>query len=150
MYGGFINVRGVKQAAANPEFKKDMSLNDLNLLLDNEVKDTKIKWSKLLIIEKIKKINAYIDTVNKYNDNQKKLLKQYIRLSINRKKLSKDKDIKYNPETGEVEEIYGLIYNETSKKFTISNTSQKKQKVTKTTIKNKYKNQLTNSINGSK
>ena len=127
-----------------------MSLNDLNLLLDNEVKDTKIKWSKLLIVEKIKKINAYIDTINKYNDNQKKLLKQYIRLSINRKKLSKDKDIKYNPETGEVEEIYGLIYNETSKKFTISNTSQKKQKVTKTTIKNKYKNQLSNSINGSK
>ena len=151
MYGGFINIKGVKQSASNPKLNRDLSLIDINTLLENEVKDTKIKWSKLLVIDKIKKINVYVDSIHTYNEDQKKILKQYIRLSINRKKLLKDKDINYNTETGTVEEIYGLIFNETSKKFTISNkTSNKKQRTTKTTIKNKYRDQTSNIINGSK
>jgi hypothetical protein len=151
MYGGFINIQSVKYAANNPKEKKQLSLTDLNIMLDNEVSNTKIKWSKLLMIEKIKKLNTYITSLTQYNDAQKKLLKQYIRLCINRKKLLKDKDVKYNPETGLVENIHGLNYNETSKKFTISNkVSKPKVKATKTTIKNKHRELTTNSINGIK
>ena len=135
MYG-YINVNGVKQASAGPQGKNNsLSLNDINTMLDNEVNYKKIKWSKLLILDKIKKINNYITCLTIYNESQKITLKNYIRLCMNRKKLSRDKDVKYNSDTGEVECINGLVYNESSKRFTMSNNISKTKTKTKTTIK---------------
>jgi hypothetical protein len=148
MYG-YINVNGVKQASASPTHSNNnISLSDINMLLDKEVKHIKIKWSKLLILDKIKKINSYITDLTIYNETQKLLLKKYIRLCINRKKLARDKDVKYNSETGRVECINGLLYNETSKKFTLSNNVSKTNTKTNTTIKNKSREIITKSING--
>ena len=137
MPGDYINVHSVKIAANSIKpINNDISFVDMNNILDKEIKnDNKnVKWSKLLITEKIEKLNEYVNSLKKYNESQKKLLKQYIRLSINRKKLLKDKDVKYNINTGCIEEIYFLVYNENSKKFTLSNS---KSKNTKSTIKNK-------------
>ena len=137
MYG-YINVNGVKQASAGPQGKNNsLSLNDINMLLDKEVRNKKIKWSKVLILDKIKKLNNYITSITIYNESQKLLLQKYVQICINRKKLSRDKDVKYNSDTGKVEYINGLIYNESSKRFTLSNNiSKTKTKTkTKTTIK---------------
>jgi hypothetical protein len=134
MYG-YINVNGVKQASAIPKKCETTSLSCLNTLLDNESKHNKIKWSKLIIVDKIKKLNIYIDKNAKYNDNEKQLLKQYIRLCINRKKLLRDKEVKYNIETEEVEDICNICYNDKSKKFTL--TSKHNLQSSKTTKKNK-------------
>ena len=137
MYG-YINVNGVKQASAGPQGKNNsLSLNDINMLLDKEVRNKKIKWSKVLILDKIKKLNNYITSITIYNESQKLLLQKYVQICINRKKLSRDKDVKYNSDTGKVECINGLIYNESSKRFTLSNNiSKTKTKTkTKTTIK---------------
>jgi len=134
MYG-YINVNGVKQASAIPIKCETTSLSCLNTLLDNESKNNKIKWSKLIIVDKIKKLNIYIDKNAKYNDNEKQLLKQYIRLCINRKKLLRDKEVKYNIETEEVEDICNICYNDKSKKFTL--TSKHNLQSSKTTKKNK-------------
>jgi len=151
MYG-YINVNGVKQASASPTHgnNNSLSLTDINMLLDKEVKYKKIKWSKVLILDKIKKLNNYIACLTIYNESQKLLLKKYIRLCINRKKLSRDKDVKYNSDTGKVECINGLIYNESSKRFTLSNNiSKTKTKAnTKTTTKKKSREITTKSING--
>lgn len=134
MYG-YINVNSVKQASAIPKKQETTSLSCLNTLLDNESKDSKIKWSKLIIVDKIKKLNLYIEKQSKYNDTEKQLLKQYVRICINRKKLLRDKEVKYNIETGEVEEICNICYNEKSKKFTL--TTKNNLQSNKTTKKNK-------------
>jgi len=144
MYG-YINVNGVKQASANPIDNETTSLSCLNTLLDNETKGAKIKWCKVIIVEKIKKLNIYIDKQTKYNDIQKQLLKQYIRLCINRKKLLRDKEVKYNIETGEVEDIINIAYNEKSKKFTL--TSKHNLQGCKTTKKNKPRDLTINNTN---
>lgn len=147
MYG-YINVNGVKQASAIPKKQETTSLSSLNTLLDNESKNNKIKWSKLIIVEKIKKLNTYIDKQSKYNDTEKQLLKQYVRLCINRKKLLRDKEIKYNIETGEVEDIYNICYNEKSKKFTL--TTKNNLQSSKTTKKNKPRDLSIHSNNAKK
>ena len=144
MYG-YINVNGVKQASSIPTGNDTTSLTNLNTLLDNETKNLKIKWCKVIIVDKIKKLNIYIDKQTKYGDTEKKLLKQYIRLCINRKKLLRDKEVKYNIETGEVEDIINVVYNEKSKKFTL--TSKHNLPGSKTTKKNKPKDLTTNIIN---
>lgn len=141
MYG-YINVNGVKQASATPLENNTTTLNDLNTLLENESKNKKLKWSKIITIDKIKKLNTYIDKQTDYNDNQKQLLKQYVRLCVNRKKLVRDKEVKYNIETGEIEEIIGISYNESSKKFTLSSKSN-----IKTTKKNKPRELIINNTN---
>ena len=141
MYG-YINVNGVKHASATPPDDQTTSFNDLNTMLDEESKNKKIKWCKLIIVEKIEKLNIYIDKQSKYNDNQKQLLKQYVRLCVNRKKLVRDKEVKYNIESGEVEEIIGIAYNDSSKKFTLSSKSN-----IKTTKKNKPRDLTTNNSN---
>ena len=141
MYG-YINVGSVKQATANKTNNETTSLVSLNTLLYNETNNKKIKWCKVIIIDKIKKLNIYIDKQTKYNDAQKKLLKQYIRLCINRKKLLRDKEIKYNIETGEVEDIIDIAYNEKSKKFTL--TSKHNSHSCKTTKKNKPRDLIIN------
>ena len=150
MYG-YINVNGVKHASATPPEHQTTSFNDLNTMLDEESKNKKLKWCKLIIVEKIKKLNIYIDKQPKYNDNQKQLLKQYVRLCVNRKKLVRDKEVKYNIESGEVEEIIGIAYNDSSKKFTLSTKSNikttKKNNKEKTTKKNKLRDLTINTSN---
>jgi hypothetical protein len=144
MYG-YINVNGVKQASAIPTGNDTTSLTNLNTLLDNETKNIKIKWCKVIIVDKIKKLNIYIDKQTNYSDTEKQLLKQYIRLCINRKKLLRDKEVKYNIETGEVEDIINIVYNEKSKKFTL--TSKHNTQGCKTTKKNKPRDLTINNIN---
>ena len=73
MYG-YINVNGVKQASATPLENNTTTLNDLNTLLENESKNKKLKWSKIITIDKIKKLNTYIDKQTDYNDNQNSYL----------------------------------------------------------------------------
>jgi hypothetical protein len=141
MYG-YINAKSVNQASSNPKNKQTTSLIELNTMLDMETNFKKIKWCKIITVDKIKKLNIFIDKQSKYNDNQKLLFKQYVRLCINRKRLIRDKEVKYNIENGEVEEIIGILYNESSKKFTISSKSN-----IKTTKKNKPRELLINSSN---
>lgn len=145
MYG-YINVNGVKQASATPPEHQTTNLNDLNIMLDVETKNNKIKWCKLIIVDKILKLNIYIDKQSQYNDNQKLLLKQYVRLCINRKRLVRDKEVKYNIVSGEVEEIIGIAYNDSSKKFTISSNKKQQRKTTKKNNKETKKNNKENNL----
>lgn len=99
------------------------SYSDVNKLLERENKERNAKWSKLIISKKQQKLYAFIEKKGDYTDLQKKQLKIYVRNCFNRKKLLKDKDVDYNIETGEVEKIHNLNYNEQTKKFTLTNKS---------------------------
>lgn len=111
MYG-LINIKSSNNS-------DNTSYSDINALLDKETKEKKVKWSKLLINDKSTKMNAFIDRSD-YTDAQKKLLKTYVKTCFNRKKLLKDKEVQYNTETGEIEGIINLNYNEQNKRFTLT------------------------------
>ena len=109
------------------------NISKINSILDDEKKSTKHQcWSKLSKKEKYEKLLIFSEKYCKKNDCDKKTLDTYIKQSIDRKKLNKKTDVKYNKDTQEVEEIYNLLYHKQNKKFTI-----KKQEQQKKTIKNK-------------
>lgn len=110
---------------------QNTSYSDVNALLEKETKEKHVKWSKLLMREKTEKMNAFIESSD-YNDGQKKLLKVYVKSCFNRKKLLKDKEVVYNAETGAIDSIVNLNYNEQNKRFTLSNKNASGKTKTKT------------------
>ena len=111
------------------------SLNKINTILDNEKNVPTECWSKLSKTVKKIKLEEYADKYcsnNNYPDEIKEILKKYFKQCVERKKIHKKTDIKYNKDTQEIEEVYHLLFHKTNKKFTI-----KKQDHSKKTMKNK-------------
>lgn len=106
------------------------SYNDVNKLLDMEKNNENVKWSNLILNEKMKKMDTFINDKEDYSDIQKTQLKKYVKLCFLRKKLLKDKDVEYSVKEGKIISIKNLIYNDSKKTFTLSNNSLK-------TVKNK-------------
>jgi hypothetical protein len=107
------------------------SYKDVNKLLDIEKNNEHVKWSNLILNEKVKKMESFINDKEDYSDIQKTQLKKYVKLCFSRKKLLKDKDVDYSVKDGKILSIKNLNYNDSKKKFTLSNKSLK------TTVKNK-------------
>ena len=109
------------------------SINQINCILDDEQKTSKQEcWGKLSKKQKHEKLLFFSVKYCVNNKCDKNTFDAYIKQSLDRKKLNKKTDVKYNKETQEVEEIYNLLYHKQNKKFTI-----KKQETQKKTIKNK-------------
>ena len=116
--------------------KNTLNINDI---LDNEIENNKHKpWNKLAKNIKIKLLKNYADEYckeKKYAENIKKNLIAYFLKSLERKKLSKVKDIIYDCENNIIKSIPALSYDNIKNKFTLRNNPDKK----KTSIKNKNK-----------
>lgn len=129
----------------NIEKKIDNETNEeqLNNFLEKELKmNKKQSWNKLTKTEKIKKIKNYITSglQNEYSLNDEELLltKRYVLTLLDRKKLTKNHELDYNEETGEIEKINIIEFNSKSRKFTL-NKSTKKVSSKKVSQKNKNK-----------
>lgn len=113
------------------------NINKINNILDDEKKQIVDQcWSKLSKKEKQEKLLKFTDNYcekNNCDESIKQVLNNYLKQSLERKKLNKKTDIKYNKETGVIEEVYNLLYHKINKKFTI-----KKQEQQKKTIKKKH------------
>ncbi len=100
---------------------KDM--NNLDIFLEKEkFLNTKEPWNKLDKCIKMDKINEYIKTLkDKHNldDDEIKSLKDYLIGCIDKKSLSRNKDIEYEKETGIINNIPQLHFNNTTRKFTL-------------------------------
>ena len=116
--------------------KNTLNINDI---LDNEIETNKHKpWNKLAKNIKIKLLKKFADDYckeKKYPENIKKNLISYFIKSLERKKLSKVKDIIYDCENNVIKSIPSLSYDNIKNKFTLRNNSDKK----KSTVKNKNK-----------
>ena len=116
--------------------KNTLNINDI---LDNEIENNKHKpWNKLAKNIKIKLLKNYADEYckeKKYAENIKKNLISYFLKSLERKKLSKVKDIIYDCENNVIKSIPSLSYDNIKNKFTLRNNPDKK----KTSVKNKNK-----------
>jgi hypothetical protein len=103
---------------------------DIDSLLNNEIKKERKKWSKLLLSEKMSKVKEYVNT-SEYNDEKKKTLCDYLIAQLKKKRFSRDKDVDYDFLNDTLISISGLVFNEATKKFTISNYKRNKTKKNK-------------------
>ena len=98
------------------EEKNSSSITNIDKFLDNERSSNKIdNWIKLDKTEKLD--NFTLDIEDK--------LILFFKDCLDKKKLQKSKDVKYNRKDNEIEAIPGLGFNSNSNNFTIKNTNPK-------------------------
>ncbi len=108
-----------------PEGKSSSDLANLDKFLENE-KNTNANepWSKLDKTAKLKKLmffaNKYKETEN-LTEMEFNSLISFFRDCLDKKKLQRVKDVSYDKETGEINDIPALIFNKSSTHFTLKN-----------------------------
>jgi len=107
------------------ETKSANDLYNLDKFLENE-KNNNVNepWCKLNKTTKTKKILDYIEIYKndkKLNDEESTLLTKFLKDCLDKKKLSRIKDVNYDKVNGIVKDIPALIYTKASKHFTLKN-----------------------------
>lgn len=108
---------------------KEDKVDNFEEFIDSQQKMNVYKpWSKLDKIAKLDRLDAYVDMLNtdlkpvpegdRLSDKDKEELKAYLKMSLNRKKLQRVKEVVYNKEKGTITDIPGLVLNK-KKKFTL-------------------------------
>jgi hypothetical protein len=99
------------------------NISNLDILLDNETKKNKEEsWNKLDKSAKMEKITQYIETIaltHKLNIDEKEELKKYLSTILDKKSLQRNKDVIYKKESGVLESIPTLQFNNSTRKFTL-------------------------------
>ena len=103
--------------------KESIRENDIDNILENETKKNKEEpWNRLdktLKIEKLDKFVSQYAIQNKLKKADIDQLKYFLRDSLDKKWLSKQRDVVYDKQTGIVSEICNLVFNKVSRKFTL-------------------------------
>jgi hypothetical protein len=98
-------------------------VKNLDLILDNETeKSKKETWNRLDKSAKMNKINQYIEKItptHKLSDEEIKSLKSYLSTNLDKKALQRNKDVVYVKESGVLESIPNLHFNNSTRKFTL-------------------------------
>ena len=102
---------------------------NLDIFLDNERSNNKTEpWGKLDKTEKIKKImlfsQKYKET-NQMDDDEISILVLFLKDCLDRKRLTRIKDVIYDKLTGMITDIPALHFNKTNKHFTLKNTEKR-------------------------
>jgi len=93
-----------------------------NFLNEDMDKNRKGLWSKLTKTAKINKIKKYIKEISEsYNLNEEEVSQttNFLVKTIERKKLSKNNELNYNQDSGNIESIPGLTFNQLTRTFSI-------------------------------
>lgn len=127
----------------------DNNMSNLDKFLENEKNNNKNEpWSKLDKTARIQKITTFIEI---YKEEQQmdveecKLLATFLKDCLDRKRLTRVKDVVYDKTTGLIKEIPSLHYNKVNKHFTLKNMD--KRVSTLKSLPPKKTNTLKNSIN---
>ena len=103
-------------------------ISNLDLLLDKESKKNKKEsWNKLDKSVKMNKIHDYIDILtdkHTLNNSERKSLKEYLSSTLDKKNLHRNKDVVYIKESGILENIPILHFNNTTRKFSLKKNAQ--------------------------
>ena len=114
----------------------DGSLNEIVLpkqtieeFLDNEkIQNRKDTWNKLDRTTKLQKLHRFAEAYGKEKSlpmKEIKILKQFFKTSLEKRKLQKTKEVVYDKDTGVIKSIPGLMYNNTSNQYTLRNLDKK-------------------------
>lgn len=104
---------------------KSNNMTNLDDFLENEKNNkTNEPWSKLDKTVKTKKLIEYAELYKKTNnlsEEDEKILLDFFKDCLDRKKLQRVKDVVYDKEAGTIKEIPGLTYVKSHKHFTLKN-----------------------------
>ena len=107
------------------ETKSSNDLSNLDKFLEAEkISNCSEPWCKLNKTIKTKKLLEFVDTYSKekeLDEEEAKLLTLFLKDSLDKKKLSRVKDVIYDKEKGVVKEIPALLYTKSNKHFTLKN-----------------------------
>lgn len=105
------------------ENNKTNNIENLEKFLENEkVLNAAEPWNKLDKTAKIKKLVIFsqkYSNENNLSNTELSLLINFLKDCLDRKKLQRVKDVKYDLETGEVKEIPALTFNKNNNNFTL-------------------------------
>ena len=109
-----------------------------SFLFNEKKKNERQTWNKMTKTDKIKKIKFFINNNLKtqYNLSEDEISTTnfFVLKLLDRKRLSKNNEITYNIESGEIENINILLFNNDNRKFTLN---YEKSKNVKKTLKKK-------------
>jgi hypothetical protein len=107
------------------ETKSSSDLSSLEKFLEAEkINNSNEPWCKLNKTIKTKKLIEYVETYSKekkFNEEEVTLLTAFLKDSLDKKKLSRVKDVIYDKNNGTIKEIPALVYTKSSKHFTLKN-----------------------------
>ncbi len=115
------------------DVKPDESEEFIHSFLTNDIENNKKGvWSKLSRTEKHRRIQDFVSNnltpMYSLNEGEKSTALKFCIMLLDSRKLSKTNDITYNKEERFIERIPGLVFNPSTRKFTIN---MEKQKTTK-------------------
>ena len=93
-----------------------------NFLNEDMDKNKKGLWSKLTKTSKINKLKKYIKDISEtYSLNEEEVSQttNFLIKIIERKKLSKNNELNYNQDSGNIESIPGLTFNQLTRSFSL-------------------------------
>lgn len=97
----------------NTNNENTTSITHIEQLLDNEIKqNSKEKWNKLDNSMKYKKLMDFVDTykdLEDSNENDKEILREFLKNALYENQFSKVKDVVYDNNTHIIKSIPGLI-----------------------------------------
>ena len=109
--------------------KKSQSIVNMESFMEQDKLAKKKKtWSKLDNGTRIQKLSNFVEEYskkNKYTKKQNVNLKAFLLKALDRKKLHKTKEVNFNVEKQEIEDIPCLNYNKEKKKFTLKRLDNK-------------------------
>jgi hypothetical protein len=107
------------------------SLESLTLFLDAEKQNNlQDNWSKLDKTVKIKKLLDFVDMYsveNSLDEDEKLKLNEFLKDSLDRKKINKVKDVNYDKKKGVIKSINGLVYYKSQKRFSFKMRSKEEE-----------------------
>ena len=110
-------------SASNMANETTENLTNMDAFLEKEkLLSLSIPWAKLDKTIRIKKLGAYADQYakdNKLTTAETKSMKKYLKDSIEKKLLSRVKDVVYDKGSGMITSIPALSFNKTNRKFTL-------------------------------
>jgi len=107
------------------ETKSSNNLSNLDKFLEDEKNSSKNEpWIKLNKTIRTQKIMSFVDNYKnekKLSEEEEKALVTFLKDCLDKKKLSRAKEVIYDKVTGSIKEIPALFYNKASKHFTLKN-----------------------------
>jgi hypothetical protein len=107
------------------ETKSSNNLSNLDKFLEDEKNNSNNEpWSKLNKTIKTQKLLLFVENYKndkKLNEEEEKILIVFLKDCLDKKKLTRVKDVIYDKVTGNIKEIPSLFYNKSNKHFTLRN-----------------------------
>lgn len=112
----------------------DTDTANIERLLDAEMKQNKnLSWPRLDRSDKINKLDTFAENYCQMPSNNCTdviALKEYLIMCLDRNRLDKVRDVKYNKLTEEIDAIPCLLYNKVSNRFTLKRCDKQKSTIT--------------------